>query len=64
MVRMSYVEDQETAQALRILAVAHGTSVSDLIRQSTSVFLARKDPNNHYRDIAAGLAREAKQNRK
>jgi hypothetical protein len=58
MVRVSYVEDSETINTLKLLALASNTNVSALIREATVGLLKGHDPKKQIHEAAAALAEE------
>lgn len=54
--RVSYVESKKTSTALRLLAAAKQTNMSALIREATSAYLTKEDPDKTLSRVAEELA--------
>jgi hypothetical protein len=54
--RVSYVESKKVSSAMRLLAAAKQTNVSSLIREATTQYLAKEDPDKTLARVAEELA--------
>jgi len=53
--RLSYIEENEVAKSLDILAAARGTNLSAVIREATKRYLSQEDPNRELTKVAKEL---------
>jgi hypothetical protein len=56
--RLSYIEENEVAKSLDILAAARGTNLSAVIREATKRYLQQEDPHKELTKVAKELVKQ------
>jgi hypothetical protein len=54
--RVSYIEDATTKKALYLLSTVKGVTISEVIREATSAYLAKQDPDGTLSKLSSDLA--------